>query len=108
MMQLRTIKGLTAAGLLHNPLTDEVAFAAGALVVVQAAAGGAQTQHQRVLAGHDRAVSCLALCGQGNVLASGQEGKQPTIRLWDWSSGACLAVLCGVCDAAWTGCPSCC
>jgi hypothetical protein len=58
-------------------------------------AGGPPPGRQRVLAGHTAYVSCLALGGEGRLLASGQEGRQPAVRLWDLESGECLAVLSG-------------
>lgn len=69
--------------------------------------GASSSQHQqrqqRFFIGHSAFVSCLALGGQGSLLATGQEGKQPLIRLWDCSkrgASRCLAILCGECGAA--------
>lgn len=71
---------------------------------------------QRFFVGHSAFVCCLALGGQGQLLATGQEGKAALIRVWDFrpgqqqqpaetgsteddtamsSNGTCLAVLCG-------------
>jgi WD40 repeat protein len=60
-------------------------------------AGGAarQQRRQRLFVGHTAYVVCLALGGDGRLLASGQEGRQPVVRLWDFGSGECLAILCG-------------
>ncbi|WIA16802.1 hypothetical protein OEZ85_013742 [Tetradesmus obliquus] len=70
---------------------------------------------QRFFVGHSAFVCCLALGGQGQLLATGQEGKAALIRVWDFrpgqqqqpaetwsteddtamsSNGTCLAVLC--------------
>jgi WD40 repeat protein len=62
-----------------------------------------QPRKQRFFIGHSAFVSCMALGGQGSLLATGQEGKQPLIRLWDCrkaqqgqqGSGKCLTMLCG-------------
>jgi hypothetical protein len=50
---------------------------------------------QRVLLGHTAYVARIAIGGEGRLLASGQEGRQPVVRLWDMESGECLAILCG-------------
>jgi hypothetical protein len=71
---------------------------------------------QRFFVGHSAFVCCLALGGEGTLLATGQEGKAALIRLWDFvpgqqqraadqaptedncaasSTSTCLAVLCG-------------
>lgn len=108
--------------------TDELIFPAGALVIAMtagsrkldtaaAAAGNAQQQQQgaqRFFVGHTSFVCCCALGGVDGslLLATGQEGKQALIRLWDFhpqqqqqqdgagsggssSTATCLAVLCG-------------
>jgi hypothetical protein len=123
---------LTAAGeychsVLYNATTDELLFPAGSLVVALAAAGsndvvdarnspkrqqqqlGQLERQQRFFIGHSAFVSCLALGGQGTLLAAAQEGKQPLIRLWDCrrpeqGGGKCLAILCGEpCDTCGLG-----
>jgi WD40 repeat protein len=38
-------------------------------------------------------VCALAFDAKGTVLASAQEGKHAIIRVWDFASGTCLAVL---------------
>lgn len=113
---------------LYNAATDELYYPAGSMVVAlsaansPAAAAGATTdsagtqqqqqRRQRFFTGHTDFVCCLALGGQGTLLATGQEGKQPLIRLWDCSRGSqqqgqqqqqqgeesfgqCLTILCG-------------
>jgi hypothetical protein len=75
---------------------------------------------QRFFVGHSAFVCCLALGGEGQLLATGQEGKAALIRVWDFAPGqqqqqqqraadqestedncaasnssTCLAVLCG-------------
>jgi hypothetical protein len=72
---------------------------------------------QRFFVGHSAFVCCLALGGEGQLLATGQEGKAALIRVWDFAPGqqqqraadlepaedggassnssSCLAVLCG-------------
>ncbi|KAI8472679.1 MAG: hypothetical protein J3K34DRAFT_519551 [Monoraphidium minutum] len=55
---------------------------------------GGGVGRQRLFVGHTAYVSCLALGGGGRLLASGQEGQQPVVRLWDFATGECLAILC--------------
>lgn len=103
--------------MLYNRTTDELFFPAGSIVIAMAAGncgsteaaaadvGGAdassrqhQQRQQRFFIGHSAFVCCIALGGQGSLLATGQEGKQPLIRLWDCSkcgTSRCLAILCG-------------
>lgn len=107
--------------MLYNAATDELFLPAGSMVVAMAAGnhptaaaaadaadGGSdadqqpqQRRRQRFFIGHNAFVSCMALGGQGSLLATGQEGKQPLMRLWDCSSSSsqesskCLAILCG-------------
>jgi WD40 repeat protein len=59
---------------------------------VQDASGSGRQRH---LLGHTGYVCALAFSADGSLLASTQEGRQAVVRLWDWKSGDCLAVLCG-------------
>ena len=52
-----------------------------------------ETGEQRHLLGHTDAVCALALNGDGTLLASAQDGRQPIVRIWDVDSGKCLSVL---------------
>ena len=49
--------------------------------------------HQRHFSGHTSPVSSLALSGNNRILASGQHGELPCIRLWGFQSGVCVATL---------------
>jgi hypothetical protein len=111
---------------LYNAATDELYYPAGSMVVALAAANSSaaaaaaadstnapqqqqqQQRRQRFFMGHSGFVCCMALGGQGTLLATGQEGRQPLIRLWDCSRGSqqqerggavgkCLTILCGEC-----------
>ena len=48
---------------------------------------------QRFLFGHTSPVCTLALSPDSTLLASGQEGKNPVLRLWHYATGTCCAVL---------------
>lgn len=127
--------GEYARSMLYCPETDELVYPAGSVVV--AMAGGAVGQQlqqppaprqpqgsQRFFLGHSSFVCCLALGGEGQLLATGQEGKAAMVRVWDFRparqqqhdaagndgaavttcSGVCLAVLCGELIAATKPC----
>ncbi len=79
-------------------------MAAASLVLALDASDGGRPQ--RHFLGHTAHVCALALSADGALLASAQEGRTAVVRLWDWASGACLAVLCGEwrrCGAAMGG-----
>ena len=79
-------------GLSTDSGSDEIAYAAGSLIVgMQAAAGGSQ----RYLQGHARPVRALAFSADGSRLASAEEGPAAAIRLWDFRRGRCLATVPG-------------
>lgn len=103
--------------MIYNPDTDELIFPAGAIVVAMTASSSSSESAaaqgtQRFFVGHTAFVCCLAVGGRGSLLATGQEGKQAVIRVWDFgqqqqqqqevagpgrdtNAGSCLAVLCG-------------
>lgn len=56
---------------------------------------GGSASGQRLFIGHTAYVACVTLGGGGKLLASGQEGRKPVVRLWDFESAECLAILCG-------------
>ena len=45
-----------------------------------------------VTTSHCSQVACLAMSGDGCVLASGQTGSCASVRVWDFDSGQCLAL----------------
>ncbi|KAG2491091.1 hypothetical protein HYH03_010535 [Edaphochlamys debaryana] len=106
LLRMNAYSGEFLRCLVWVPGTDEVAYAAASVVVLMQVAdggggGGAPpgTQaamapgRQRHLLGHTSFVCALAVAGDGEVLASAQEGKEATVRVWELRSGACLAVL---------------
>ncbi len=77
--------------LLWVPRRDELVFAAGPALVVMSP-GSPQQRH---LLGHTAYVCAMAFDGEGGLMATAQEGKQAVVRVWDFATGRCLAVLCG-------------
>lgn len=71
---------------------DEVVFMAASAVVGMRVDG---SSGQRFFLGHTAHVCSLAFDAQGDLMASGQEGKQAIIRLWDFRTGLCLSILNG-------------
>ncbi len=55
----------------------------------------AQQQRQRFFMGHTAHVVCVAFDGEGSLMASAQEGKQALVRVWDFRTTQCLAILNG-------------
>eukprot|EP00937_MAST-01D_sp_MAST-1D-sp2_P005250 g5250.t1 len=49
--------------------------------------------HQRFFLGHTDTVSCIQFNRDYTILASGQCGDAPSIRLWSFESGRCLALM---------------
>lgn len=45
--------------------------------------------------GHTSNVCAMAFGKDGRLLATGQEGRTGLIRVWDFKSGNCLAIVCG-------------
>jgi WD40 repeat protein len=74
-----------------SPIDPDVAGADTLVVCLPAGEG----QQLRFLTGHTAPVCAMAFSGDGSLLATGQEGKGAAIRLWDYASGQCLAVLSG-------------
>jgi WD repeat-containing protein 90 len=51
------------------------------------------SNQQRFFLGHTEKVVVMALGPNDSMLATCQEGKKPTIRLWDVATGECVAML---------------
>lgn len=75
----------------------EVVFTSNHLVVAMQLSEPAPLRQQRIFQGHVARVSSIAVNVQGTVMASCEEGIRPddlpAIRVWDFRTGGCLAVL---------------
>ncbi len=72
-----------------NPITGDVAYPAGCVVVIY------QPRHNRQsrFFHSTKAVSCLEFSADGTYLAVGERGHQPSIVVWSLGSGAIIAEL---------------
>eukprot|EP00392_Amoebophrya_sp_AT5.2_P012383 g12486.t1 len=67
-----------------HPNGKDYIYAIGAQVICSAI----EDHHeQRFLHGHDDFVTCVAVSHDGRMLASGQQGKNADVVLWDFGSG---------------------
>lgn len=98
------------------PHSNEVVFTAGSVIVAMQAhvndpvvgsgllGNAAPTQPgpppaQRFFMGHTGHVVALAFDAEGAVMASAQEGKHAVVRVWDFKTGQCVAILNGEGDS---------
>ncbi|XP_073388817.1 uncharacterized protein [Physcomitrium patens] len=95
-LELERVIGLTTAsqsGLSCNATTGELAYLAGAVVVIYNVKANSQTQFL-VAPKTAKAFSCVAYSGQGGrFLAAGESGHQPGIIIWEVAVGARVAEL---------------
>ncbi|KAG0620057.1 hypothetical protein M758_4G185700 [Ceratodon purpureus] len=95
-LELERVIGLTttsASGLSCNPSTGELAYLAGAVVVVYNVKTNCQTRF--LMAPKSvKAFTCIAYSGQGGrLLAAGESGHQPGVIVWEVAVGTCVAEL---------------
>lgn len=48
---------------------------------------------QRFFFGHSETIVCFSITQDGTYLASGQEGANPMIRIWEYDSGRCISII---------------
>ncbi|KAI9994868.1 hypothetical protein PInf_011706 [Phytophthora infestans] len=89
---LERVLGLTAlsnAQVAVNPVSGELAYAAGCIVVIYNLRRNKQVRYYRV----DKSVSCLCFSPNGQFLAIGEKGYLPAITIWDGTDGTLCAEL---------------
>ncbi|CAM9991699.1 unnamed protein product, partial [Laminaria digitata] len=74
-----------------NPITDEVAYPAGCIVVVYQPRRNRQSRYFRA----SNTVSCLAFSRDGGMLAVGERGHHPSVTVWSLETGTVLRELTG-------------
>ena len=76
--------GLTKNSLiLHPNLVDYIYIAGGVIVIAEMN----DPNKQKLLRCHDDVVTCISLSHNGELLASGQKGKNSDIFVWDYKTG---------------------
>ncbi|KAE9008806.1 hypothetical protein PR001_g16591 [Phytophthora rubi] len=89
---LERVLGLTAlsnAMVAVNPVSGELAYAAGCIVVIYNLRRNKQVRYYRV----DKSVACLSFSPNGQFLAIGERGYLPAITIWDGTDGTLCAEL---------------
>ncbi|KAJ8569325.1 hypothetical protein ON010_g5936 [Phytophthora cinnamomi] len=72
-----------------NPVSGELAYAAGCIVVIYNLRRNKQVRYYRV----DKSVACLSFSPNGQFLAIGERGYLPAITIWDGTDGTLCAEL---------------
>jgi WD40 repeat protein len=91
-LTLERVLGLTClsnAMLAVNPVTGEIAYAAGCIVVIYNLRRNKQVRYYRV----EKTVSCICFSSNGQYLAIGEKGYLPAITIWDGNDGSLCAEL---------------
>jgi WD repeat-containing protein 90 len=94
VMELQHVMGMSgehARALAWCPGTAEAVFVSNNMVVAQDTVTGVQ----RFFMGHTAPVVAIAFSGDGQLMATAQEGKTALVRLWNMATGQCAAILCG-------------
>eukprot|EP01048_Picozoa_sp_COSAG05_P030534 COSAG05_NODE_10656_length_553_cov_1.473568_1_plen_173_part_10 len=106
-MALRRIIGTTArcnAGLSTNPDNGEVAYTAGAAIVVYCPATNEQLAY--LTTPNSRPIACLAFAPDGKYIAAGEAGRNPSVVVWDVKRQKVVSEMRGhtlsVADIAWS------
>lgn len=86
--RINSFSGEFTRSLTWAPHSEEVVFIAASALVAMKADGT-----QRFFLGHTSHVTSFGFDQEGHVLASCQEGKQAIVRVWDYKTGVCAAVL---------------
>ena len=51
------------------------------------------TQKQRFFFGHSKSINTIAINENGQLLASGQVGESPIIRIWEYQTTRCISIV---------------
>ena len=82
--------GLTKNSLiLHPNLIDYIYIAGGVIIIAEMN----DPNKQKLLRGHDDVVTCISLSHNGELLASGQKGKNSDIFVWNYKMGNVIYTL---------------
>lgn len=83
--------GQTCKDLQWSRLVEEksILFATGGTLVAM----DVEHSKQRFFFGHSEPICCFTFSNNGSMIASGQEGLNPMIRIWDYLTGRCIAII---------------
>lgn len=83
------VTSLSNAMMAVNPVTGEIAYSAGCIVVIYNLRRNKQVRYYRV----EKTVACLCFSPNGQYLAIGEKGYLPAITIWDGTDGTLCAEL---------------
>lgn len=66
-----------------------VVFASGGTLITM---DTEERKQNRFFFGHSKPISCFDINANGTLMASGQEGKNPLVRIWEYDTGRCLSM----------------
>lgn len=89
--RINAYSGENPRSLVWPPRSSELVFTSSSVVCAMAADGSSQ----RFFLGHTGAVVSVAFDIEGAIMATAQDGKQAIIRVWDFKTGQCAAILNG-------------
>uniref|UniRef100_K3WRK3 Anaphase-promoting complex subunit 4 WD40 domain-containing protein n=1 Tax=Globisporangium ultimum (strain ATCC 200006 / CBS 805.95 / DAOM BR144) TaxID=431595 RepID=K3WRK3_GLOUD len=91
-LTLERVIGMTSlsnAMMAVNPVTGEIAYSAGCIVVIYNLRRNKQVRYYRV----EKSVACLCFSPNGQYLAIGEKGYSPAITIWNGTDGTLCAEL---------------
>lgn len=91
ILNLDSVIGFTGKDLKWSPKIEDkcIVYPSGGLLVVM----NVKDNKQRFLMGHTDLITCFTFSMDGTLIASGQDGGKPAIRIWDFETGKTFAVL---------------
>jgi WD40 repeat protein len=91
IMKMDYVIGYTGKNLKWSPNKEDksIVYASGGLLVCL----NVRSNTQRFFLGHTDMITCFTFSQDGTFIASGQDGKRATVRIWDYMTGKTYSVL---------------
>lgn len=91
ILKMDYVIGYTGKNLKWSPDKEDksIVYPSGGLLVSL----NVRSNKQRFFYGHTDMITCFNFSQDGTLLASGQEGKRATVRIWDFETGKIFSVL---------------
>jgi WD40 repeat protein len=91
IMKMDYVIGYSGKHVKWSPNKDDksIVYASGGLLVSM----DIKTNKQRFFMGHTDLVTCFAFSMDGKLIASGQDGVKPMVRIWDYETGKTFSVI---------------